>query len=1126
MGDAPPTAGASPSRVALERRLRAFEIDGDAAAILEPTAVADAVRLWHATRGDERERQAAAVLTARLHWHRFHLLAPGAGERDGLTARSLTGHLDTTARHLLPQLLGPMPGDLFRDGYGGITPERLHDRASAMVHGRRTPLTVGTLVSAAILWRAAAAGTPEDDPRHAEYLFQFTTMVRPLAERCADMGLLSEAARVGDIAAAAEAEVPLRILRTMHVGVMLLALYADSFDPALLPRIVAGNRLVLRLIPGDFPDRPTLLHNQGDMLLRSYRHSNDPGELAEAVGVMRAAIDADPSASPEQRFDFAEALRLLCLATDDAALVDEAQRTLALAGDAPKVLAARGQVLRMLFERDGGPHRLAEAVACGRAAVEAATGDDARHGEHLLYLSSTLDTVYENGGDLEVLRESVRLGQRAVELALPGLRGGYQSNQGRRLQLLFERTGDTEALRDAIRLSRLAIADVPAGHEDRPRRLNHLATSLLQLHLRTDEIGPLVEAVRLGREAVADATRGMARNRYRKNLASALGRLHEVVDDPAALAEAVAAVRSAVEETPAHVPEYAVYLLTLANLSTAGEAVAILRTALDRAAPGHAAYPHLQLALARHLDGAEAAELYRQVGDAPAAAPAVRIAGHRRASILTLIGGDPATALADLENAVALLPLATARTLDRADREHQLGRLTGLPDQAARTAVAAGRPDRAVELLEQTRGLLAAEIYATSGSDMARLRQEHPERAAGLDDLRIRLAGPDPADRVRAHAAWTAHIEEIRRLDGFGGFLEPPAARRLAAQACEGPVVYLTADATGRALVLRDTEAPVTVVDLPDLTVDAVADRVTALHLALAADPAGGQDDLHDLLEWLWDAVAGPVLDVLGFTGPPDGDWPRLWWCPVGVLAMLPIHAAGHHRDDSGRTTVDRVVSSYLSTVRSLEHTRSAAPSATRATLTVAAPVVPGYPELPGAAAESRLISELVPGARRLTDPTRDRVLAALAEHSVAHFACHSELRLDDPGRSLLALPDHRTAPLTVSDIAGRRFPHELAYLSACSTAFGNPLLADEAVHITGAFHLAGYRHVIGTLWPAGDAAGSWMARTFFAALTGDGTHPPDTGRAAVALHHATRDLRRLSLDAPTLWANFTHTGA
>ena len=160
-----------------------------------------------------------------------------------------------------------------------------------------------------------------------------------------------------------------------------------------------------------------------------------------------------------------------------------------------------------------------------------------------------------------------------------------------------------------------------------------------------------------------------------------------------------------------------------------------------------------------------------------------------------------------------------------------------------------------------------------------------------------------------------------------------------------------------------------------------------------------------------------------------------------------------------------------------------------------------------------------------LTHPTRGTVLAALPSHRVAHFACHGYVNWDNPAASRLLLYDHHTAPLAVADISARQLTGGLAYLSACDTAVTNPTLTNEAVHITAAFHLAGYQHVIGTLWPINDTVARDLACDVYRHLTQHGTTPPDISRTAQALHDATRRLRARYPATPTLWAAHTHTG-
>ena len=94
--------------------------------------------------------------------------------------------------------------------------------------------------------------------------------------------------------------------------------------------------------------------------------------------------------------------------------------------------------------------------------------------------------------------------------------------------------------------------------------------------------------------------------------------------------------------------------------------------------------------------------------------------------------------------------------------------------------------------------------------------------------------------------------------------------------------------------------------------------------------------------------------------------------------------------------------------------------------------------------------------------------------------------------------------------------------LSACDTAVTTTDLADEVIHVSSAFHLAGYPRVIGTLWTIDDDAAVTIADLVYAELTAG---QPDADRAAEALHHAVIRVRRDHPDRPSLWASHLHIG-
>jgi CHAT domain-containing protein len=264
------------------------------------------------------------------------------------------------------------------------------------------------------------------------------------------------------------------------------------------------------------------------------------------------------------------------------------------------------------------------------------------------------------------------------------------------------------------------------------------------------------------------------------------------------------------------------------------------------------------------------------------------------------------------------------------------------------------------------------------------------------------------------------------------------------------------------------------------------------------------------------------------------------------MLGLLPIHAAGYHTDPASepgrRTVMDRVVSSYTPTIRALryarQHSHLAEADAVRA-LIVAMSTTPGIPgRLPNVSAEVAMLTRRMPEALVLSEPeppasgsaarlpTKANVLASLPGHAIAHFACHGASDSADPSSSLLLLHDHQTDPLTVASLAAVKLDQvQLAYLSACRTAFGAAAgLMDEAIHLTSAFQLAGFPHVVGTLWPINDAIAVQVAGTFYTALhSGNGTL--DINRAAYALHHSIRTARDSLPNLPSLWAAYLHAG-
>jgi CHAT domain-containing protein len=546
---------------------------------------------------------------------------------------------------------------------------------------------------------------------------------------------------------------------------------------------------------------------------------------------------------------------------------------------------------------------------------------------------------------------------------------------------------------------------------------------------------------------------------------------------------------------------------------------------------------------------ARAAEVAASAAREPTAAVPDRLTAALRWAATEHHAGRAAEALPGYELAIGLLDRLAWRGLAGVERERMLDGHDFVGRQAAACAVAAGRPERAIELLEQGRAILLHQFLDTRGHDP--LAAAHPRLAARLAELDDRItacaAGPrfdisslrpdaysthtdaerpradgerlriDAEARMAAARAREELIAEIRALPGFADFLAPPRLADLRPPRGSAAVVVNTTDMGSHALIVTHADVRVVplVPDFHDSALAAVQDLFTGLELRLT-DPDGAAYALHHILAWLDAHLREPVHAAL------PADTTRLWWCPTGPAVLLPLHAA---LPDS---PLEAIPASYTPTLRLLRRHGERPPPTGGGVLTVAPTgtadatgtgrlaALPAAHRIPAALAAALPVTRL-DGA----DATADALLTHLAGHPWLHFAGHGAQDIESPFDASLQLADRA---VTARDLAARRADGaELAMVAACETARTGARLADETATVLSALQVAGFRHAVGSLWPVPDLVAEQMTELFYAALR---SPPPDASDAGRALHETVRELRARYMDFdPYAWAGFVHSG-
>lgn len=144
-------------------------------------------------------------------------------------------------------------------------------------------------------------------------------------------------------------------------------------------------------------------------------------------------------------------------------------------------------------------------------------------------------------------------------------------------------------------------------------------------------------------------------------------------------------------------------------------------------------------------------------------------------------------------------------------------------------------------------------------------------------------------------------------------------------------------------------------------------------------------------------------------------------------------------------------------------------------------------------------------------------MLTAIDKSGWLHVACHASTFVDNPAASALHLHGGK---VTASEVMAMKAPGgRLAYLSACSTVLIGTRLADEVIHLGSAFQIAGFPHVVGTLWRVTDGTAAETTRLFYGEVGITETQAP------LALHRTAKRLRERYPLLPTRWAPYVHLG-
>ncbi|VUC23431.1 unnamed protein product [Clonostachys rosea] len=1012
--------------------------------------------------------------------------------------------------------------------------------------------------------RRAVTATPIHHPNRAGRLNNLGMVLETRFEQTKVMDDLEEAISVGQQAAAATTSY--RLPHTTCLNNLARRLHCRYTQTGLLDHLKEATdtaRKAVAVTPDGHPDRVGCLNHLGNILEIWYKTTGVMEHLDESISIAQQAIAAASNNKSNRRACLNDLGNKLVLRYEKSGAIGDLDESIDMARQAATAtskddpdyanylnnLASR---LSRRFERIGAASDSKKAIAVARQLTEAVPHGHPDHSGWMNNLGIMLGSRYRQMGVMADLEEAISVTRQAV-VNTPAKHlfyASYLDNLANKLESRYERTGEMHNLEEAIDLARRATEVVAPDHPDRPKYLDNLGNKLESLYEHNKEVSDLeaaIDASRQALEATVAPVNHLDHLGRLNNLGTKLASRYDRTGEMADLDEAVDLARQAAAAIPKDHPDRPGYLNNRGHK--------LERRYEQTRSPD---------------DLKEACDSFIEAWDTPSAIPFHRIRSASHGIRLLVLRGKVKTAAKVGKGAVDLLPLVNTKLLDRNDQQYVVSTFAGIAAETCSILLALNRVEDALLYLEQGRAVILGQLIDGRG-DIADWATAKPKLARRYEKLRKEVNSPIHfqeqgvageqvrQQRIESIADLNKCINKIRKIPGFERFLRCQTTEQMKECVRGGSIVVINVTEL-RSDAIIVTSTAIKTIHLADLSADEAKTWLKMSWTGRRAERAKKNREYATYLSWLWRTCVKVVLDSLRaiheLTACEHEPF-RTWWIGSGLASSMPFHAAGIHDADSIETAYHQTVSSYTPSIKALAYARKkdqSFESSNDALLVVTMPTTPAVggkapPSLPGVTEEMESVIGLSKGhmpGESMVQPCAAQVLSHLERCCIAHFACHGSTDPADPSESGLilqrqgevsAVEDERSErketdgliqdKLTVKMISEMDLKHaKLAYLSACSTAQNKvEKLSDEVIHVVSGFHVAGFSHVVGCLWPSNDRVCVEVARLFYSSLFDHDRYQWNNGKVAWALREALMVVRADDMKMPLNWAQYVHYG-